>query len=216
MPTVGTNTNEAQPLFPLSTSNPVGPTKNIKNIDTSYCIPAHVTTSPTHASQTPLATSTQPSLAVLGIKCTRHSYCQLQSSHCQKKREATAIKIALLLKLRRNCQSKSDDSYTKSHLVFVEGILESDNLSISSSLVYIALRLFVILVLTRALGRIVGNKMHKAFPLLVIKFLLPGEVPTAKEESSHWQKEGEATAVKIALLLKSRRNCQSKSDGSYT
>nr|GEV03280.1 putative reverse transcriptase domain-containing protein [Tanacetum cinerariifolium] len=36
-----------------------------------------------------------------------------ESSHCQKKREATAVKIALLLKSRRNCQSKSDDMYTK-------------------------------------------------------------------------------------------------------
>nr|GEZ20896.1 retrotransposon protein, putative, Ty1-copia subclass [Tanacetum cinerariifolium] len=47
---------------------------------------------------------------------------------------------------------------------------------------------------------IVGNKMHKAFPLPVMKFALPEEVPTA---------------VKIALLLKSRRNCQSKSYDSY-
>nr|GEV30029.1 uncharacterized mitochondrial protein AtMg00810-like [Tanacetum cinerariifolium] len=51
--------------------------------------------------------------------------------------------------------------------------------------------------------------MHKAFPL-------PEEVPTASEESSHCQKKREATAVKIALLLKSRRNCLSKSDDSYT
>nr|GEU93959.1 retrovirus-related Pol polyprotein from transposon TNT 1-94 [Tanacetum cinerariifolium] len=34
-----------------------------------------------------------------------------ESSHCQKKRDATAVKIVLLL--RRNCQSKSDDSYAK-------------------------------------------------------------------------------------------------------
>nr|GEX66826.1 ribonuclease H-like domain-containing protein [Tanacetum cinerariifolium] len=46
--------------------------------------------------------------------------------------------------------------------------------------------------------------------------LLVEEVPTASEESSHCQKKREATAVKIALLLKSRRNCQSKSDDSYT
>nr|GEX05853.1 hypothetical protein [Tanacetum cinerariifolium] len=65
-------------------------------------------------------------------------------------------------------------------------------------------------------GRIVGNKMHKAFPLLVMEFPLPGEVPTASEESSHYQKKREATTVKITLLLKSRRNCQSKSDDSYT
>nr|GEX37593.1 casein kinase I isoform delta-like protein [Tanacetum cinerariifolium] len=75
-----------------------------------------------------------------------------KSSHCQKKREATAVKIALLLKSRRNCQSKSDDSYTKSPLVFVEGISLSNNLSISSSLVFIALRLLVIPVLTSALS----------------------------------------------------------------
>nr|GEZ09265.1 uncharacterized mitochondrial protein AtMg00820-like [Tanacetum cinerariifolium] len=30
----------------------------------------------------------------------------------------------------------------------------------------------------------VGNKMHKAFPLPVIEFPLPEEVPTASEESS--------------------------------
>nr|GEW14915.1 hypothetical protein [Tanacetum cinerariifolium] len=62
----------------------------------------------------------------------------------------------------------------------------------------------------------VGNKMHKAFPLPVIEFPLPEEIPTGSEESSHCQKKREATSVKIALLLKSRRNCQSKSDDSYT
>nr|GFA80016.1 hypothetical protein [Tanacetum cinerariifolium] len=64
-------------------------------------------------------------------------------------------------------------------------------------------------------GRIVGNKMHKAFPLPVIEFSLSVEVPTASEESCHCQKKREATAEKIALLLMSRRNCQSKSDDSY-
>nr|GFA33597.1 hypothetical protein [Tanacetum cinerariifolium] len=44
----------------------------------------------------------------------------------------------------------------------------------------------------------------------VIEFPLPEEVPTASEESCHCQKKREATTVKIALLLKSRRNCQSK------
>nr|GFB95127.1 hypothetical protein [Tanacetum cinerariifolium] len=34
-------------------------------------------------------------------------------------------------------------------------------------------------------GRIVGNKMHKAFLLPVIEFPLAEEVPTASEESSH-------------------------------
>nr|GFB89377.1 hypothetical protein [Tanacetum cinerariifolium] len=49
------------------------------------------------------------------------------------------------------------------------------------------------------------------------KFPLPvKEVPTASEESSHCQKKREATAMKIALLLKSKRNCQSKSDDNYT
>nr|GEX69308.1 hypothetical protein [Tanacetum cinerariifolium] len=62
---------------------------------------------------------------------------------------------------------------------------------------------------------LVGNKMHKAFPLPVKEFPLPEEVPTSSEESSHFQKKREATAVKIPLLLKSRRNCQSKSNDSY-
>nr|GFD01026.1 hypothetical protein [Tanacetum cinerariifolium] len=35
-----------------------------------------------------------------------------EGCHCQKKREATARKIALLSKLRRNYQSKSNDSFT--------------------------------------------------------------------------------------------------------
>nr|GEX56361.1 hypothetical protein [Tanacetum cinerariifolium] len=61
----------------------------------------------------------------------------------------------------------------------------------------------------------VGNKKHKAFPLPVIEFSLAEEVPTASEESCHCQKKIEATAVKIALLSKSRRNCQSKSNDSY-
>nr|GEW96824.1 hypothetical protein [Tanacetum cinerariifolium] len=57
--------------------------------------------------------------------------------------------------------------------------------------------------------------MHKAFPLPVIEFLQPEEVPTASEESYRCQKKREATTMKIALLLKSRRNCQSKSNDSY-
>nr|GEV16842.1 hypothetical protein [Tanacetum cinerariifolium] len=52
----------------------------------------------------------------------------------------------------------------------------------------------------------VGNKMHKAFPLPGIKFPLAEEVPTASEEGCHCQKKSEATARKIALLSKSRRN----------
>nr|GFA32972.1 reverse transcriptase domain-containing protein [Tanacetum cinerariifolium] len=61
----------------------------------------------------------------------------------------------------------------------------------------------------------VGNKMHKAFSLPVMEVPLPEEVPTASEESSHCQKKRDATAMKIALLLKSRRNCQSKSYDSF-
>nr|GEX17483.1 uncharacterized mitochondrial protein AtMg00810-like [Tanacetum cinerariifolium] len=57
--------------------------------------------------------------------------------------------------------------------------------------------------------------MHKAFPLPAMEFPLPKEVPTASEESSHCQKKRDATAVKIALLLKSRRNYQSKSYDSF-
>nr|GEV05680.1 hypothetical protein [Tanacetum cinerariifolium] len=48
--------------------------------------------------------------------------------------------------------------------------------------------------------RIVGNKMHKAFPLLTIKFPLPEQLPTASEVGSHWLKKSEATARKISLL----------------
>nr|GEV67965.1 reverse transcriptase domain-containing protein [Tanacetum cinerariifolium] len=61
----------------------------------------------------------------------------------------------------------------------------------------------------------VGNKMHKAFPMPVMEFLLTEEVPTACEESSHYQKKRDATAEKIAQLLKSSSNCQSKSYDSY-
>nr|GEX63561.1 hypothetical protein [Tanacetum cinerariifolium] len=49
-------------------------------------------------------------------------------------------------------------------------------------------------------GRIVGNKMHKAFPLPVTEFPLPEELPTAREDSCHCQKKREATARKLALL----------------
>nr|GEZ52756.1 synaptobrevin, longin-like domain protein [Tanacetum cinerariifolium] len=42
------------------------------------------------------------------------------------------------------------------------------------------------------------------------------EVPTASEEGCHCQKKRKATARKIALLSKSRRNCQSKSNDSFT
>nr|GEV54929.1 hypothetical protein [Tanacetum cinerariifolium] len=53
--------------------------------------------------------------------------------------------------------------------------------------------------------------MHKAFPLPVMEFPLLGEVPTASKESSYCQKKRDVTAEKIALLLKSSSNCQSKS-----
>nr|GEV46427.1 ATPase subunit 1, mitochondrial [Tanacetum cinerariifolium] len=48
---------------------------------------------------------------------------------------------------------------------------------------------------------LIWNKMHKAFPLSVIKFPLAEEVPTASEESSHCQKKRDATAMRIALLI---------------
>nr|GEX04050.1 U3 small nucleolar RNA-associated protein 4 homolog [Tanacetum cinerariifolium] len=48
-----------------------------------------------------------------------------------------------------------------------------------------------------------------------MEFPLPGEVPTASKESSHCQKKRDANAHKIALLLKSSSNCQSKSYDSY-
>nr|GEU46021.1 putative reverse transcriptase domain-containing protein [Tanacetum cinerariifolium] len=51
----------------------------------------------------------------------------------------------------------------------------------------------------------VGNKMHKAFPLPVIEFPLVEELPTASEESCHCQKKSEATAEKIAPLLKVKK-----------
>nr|GEU51440.1 hypothetical protein [Tanacetum cinerariifolium] len=50
--------------------------------------------------------------------------------------------------------------------------------------------------------------MHKAFPLRVIEFPLPEEVPTASEESCHCQKKREASAMKIALLLKIQQYLQ--------
>nr|GEU56547.1 hypothetical protein [Tanacetum cinerariifolium] len=56
----------------------------------------------------------------------------------------------------------------------------------------------------QVLGRIVGNKMHKAFLLPVIEFPLAEEVPTSSEESCHFQKKRDATAKRIALLSKSQ------------
>nr|GEV85760.1 hypothetical protein [Tanacetum cinerariifolium] len=51
-------------------------------------------------------------------------------------------------------------------------------------------------------GRIVRNKMHKAFSLPVMEFPLSDEVPTANEESSHCQKKRDATVVKICTTTK--------------
>nr|GEW24630.1 copia protein [Tanacetum cinerariifolium] len=59
------------------------------------------------------------------------------------------------------------------------------------------------------------NTSSKAFPLPVINFPLAEEVLTTSEKSSHCQKKRDATAEKIALLLKSSSNCQSKSYDSY-
>nr|GFB78049.1 hypothetical protein [Tanacetum cinerariifolium] len=53
-------------------------------------------------------------------------------------------------------------------------------------------------------------------PSLRIEFPLAVEVPTASEEGCHCQKKRDATARKIALLSKSRRNCQSKSNDNFT
>nr|GEW85078.1 hypothetical protein [Tanacetum cinerariifolium] len=47
------------------------------------------------------------------------------------------------------------------------------------------LKKYKIAVVQDSKGRIVGNKMHKAFPLPVIEFPLPEEVPTTIEESFH-------------------------------
>nr|GEW76449.1 hypothetical protein [Tanacetum cinerariifolium] len=50
------------------------------------------------------------------------------------------------------------------------------------------------------LSKTARNKMHKAFPLLTIKFLLLEQLPTASEVGSHWLKKYKATTRKIALL----------------
>nr|GEY78699.1 synaptobrevin, longin-like domain protein [Tanacetum cinerariifolium] len=49
-----------------------------------------------------------------------------------------------------------------------------------------------------------------------LEFPLAVEVPTTNEEGCHCQKKRDATAKKVALLSKSRRNCQSKSNDSFT
>nr|GEY32664.1 hypothetical protein [Tanacetum cinerariifolium] len=78
------------------------------------------------------------------------------------------------------------------------------------------LKIYKIASTPRQQGRIVENKMHKAFPLPGIEFPLAEEVPTASEKGCHCQTKREATARKIALLSKSRRNCQSKLNDSFT
>nr|GEZ33350.1 hypothetical protein [Tanacetum cinerariifolium] len=75
--------------------------------------------------------------------------------------------------------------------------------------------LAIVMISYKLQGRIVENKMNKAFPLPVMMFPLAEEVPTASEESSYFQKKRDATAEKISLLLKSSSNCQSKSYDSY-
>nr|GEX58771.1 hypothetical protein [Tanacetum cinerariifolium] len=55
---------------------------------------------------------------------------------------------------------------------------------------------------------VVGNKTHKAFPLPVMEFPLPEEVPTASKESAHCQKKRDATVVKIRTATKVKKsNC---------
>nr|GEU95024.1 reverse transcriptase domain-containing protein [Tanacetum cinerariifolium] len=54
-------------------------------------------------------------------------------------------------------------------------------------------------------GRIVRNKMHKAFPLPVIEFPLAEEVPTASEESCHCHKKRETTVVKDRIATKVKK-----------
>nr|GFA32763.1 hypothetical protein [Tanacetum cinerariifolium] len=80
-----------------------------------------------------------------------------EGCHCQKKREATARKIALLSRNNHNRYIVYKDSlfYKRSPLVIVEDISQSDNLSISIS---------------------PGESSHWQY-----KFLLPVEgVPTAR------------------------------------
>nr|GEV98183.1 hypothetical protein [Tanacetum cinerariifolium] len=57
-------------------------------------------------------------------------------------------------------------------------------------------------------GRIVGNKIRKAFPLPVIEFPLAEELPTASEERCHYQKKSKVATVKIVLLSKKKESIQ--------
>nr|GEV73868.1 putative ribonuclease H-like domain-containing protein [Tanacetum cinerariifolium] len=68
------------------------------------------------------------------------------------------------------------------------------------------------------LKRLEGLPLKKGLAIGMISFMefsLSEEVSTASEESSHCQKKRDATVEKIALLLKSSSNCQSKSYDSY-
>nr|GEU77971.1 hypothetical protein [Tanacetum cinerariifolium] len=67
--------------------------------------------------------------------------------------------------------------------------------------------LAIVMICYKLQGRIVGNKKHKVFALPVMEFPMSEEVPTASEENSHCQKKRDATAEKIALLLKSSSKC---------
>nr|GEY60434.1 hypothetical protein [Tanacetum cinerariifolium] len=58
-------------------------------------------------------------------------------------------------------------------------------------------------------------KIYKIANYPIMEFPLSEKAPTASEESSHCQKKRDATTKKIALLLKSSSNCQSKSYDSY-
>nr|GEY33226.1 hypothetical protein [Tanacetum cinerariifolium] len=64
----------------------------------------------------------------------------------------------------------------------------------------LVLKIYKIANSPRQQGRIIGNKMHKAFPLLDIKSPLPEQLPTTSEVGSHCLKKCKATARKIALL----------------
>nr|GEW98451.1 reverse transcriptase domain-containing protein [Tanacetum cinerariifolium] len=71
--------------------------------------------------------------------------------------------------------------------------------------------LAIVMISYKLQGRIVGNKMHKAFPLLVMKFPLPEEVPTANEESSPGEEKRchcceVCTATKVKKDMDQRMN----------
>nr|GFA69578.1 hypothetical protein [Tanacetum cinerariifolium] len=63
-------------------------------------------------------------------------------------------------------------------------------------------------------GRIVGNKMHKAFPLPVTEFPLLEELPTTREDSCHCQKKREATAREDRTAINVKKKLRVKG-GTY-